>query len=274
MRASKADHSADASERPHMESWWYAQDGKTYGPVQVSHLRYLLEMGDLNAQHWLWAPGMPAWARAGSVPSFADQLLTARSSPHASDMAPAPAGLPNPENPRLAPPWSRFWAQACDYQLLLATFTLLLALAGYRLEHDGLRLLAAFMLLPVGLLLQAVLLSATGMTPGKWLLGLHLHHQDGTQPGLGCLIQRQKLLWKQGFAFGITPISCFTMLDSKALLERARPVPWDEQTGMNVYQSRPSIGRQWLCALLIAFLIVGSQALASHLLQKPFSLYL
>ncbi|AUN32094.1 RDD family protein [Niveispirillum cyanobacteriorum] len=256
-----------------MESWWYAQDGKAYGPVKVSHLRYLLEMGDLNAGHWLWAPGMTGWAQAGSVAAFADQLRTVRASPHASYTGPSPAELPNTDGPRRAPPWSRFWAQALDYQLLLATFTLLLALAGYRVEHDGLRLLAAFMLLPVGLLLQAVLLSATGMTPGKWLLGLHLRHHDGTQPGLGSLIHRQKLLWKQGFAFGITPVSCFTMLNGKALLERARPVPWDEQTGMNVYQPRPGIDRQWLCVLLIAFLIVGSQALASHLLQKPVSLY-
>ncbi len=255
------------------ENWWYAQDGKAYGPVRVSHLRYLLDMGDLNAGHWLWAPGMPGWAQAGSVAAFADQLLAARSSQYASDTAPSPAELPNTENPRLAPPWSRFWAQALDYQLLLATFTLLLALVGYRLEHDGLRLLAAFMLLPAGLLLQVVLLSVTGMTPGKWLLGLHLRHYDGTRPGLGCLIHRQKLLWKLGFAFGITPVSCFTMLDGKALLERARAVPWDEQTGMNVYQPRPAIGRQWLCVVLITVLIVGSQALASHLLQRPISLY-
>ncbi|OYQ34482.1 hypothetical protein CHU95_10650 [Niveispirillum lacus] len=223
-----------------MESWWYAQDGKAYGPIQVSDLRYMLEMGDLNAGHWLWAPGMTGWAQAGSVAAFADQLHAARLSLHACDTGSSPAELPNTENPRLARPCSRFWAQALDYQLLKAAVTLLLAVAGYRLEHDGLR----------------------------------LRHQDGTQPSLHCLIHRQKLLWKLGFAFGIPPAVCFTMLDNKLLLERARPVPWDDQTGMNVYQSRPSIGRQWLCALLIMLLIVAPQALASHLLGKPLSLYL
>lgn len=245
------------------ENWWYAQGGMTYGPLPAGRLCNLVITGVLKAQDWLWTPGMPAWARAGTIPAFAEPLRAA-GLPHASpgDAGPAPADLPVAIRPRRAGPWDRFWAQWLDIYLARTVLIVFLGIGGYRLETDSTRFMSFMAILPISLILQALMLSTLGTTPGKALLGLRVRRQDGGHIDARSLIRRQWLLWIKGLALGLPLIDLITQYRSKERLNRAHLTPWDEAAGTDVYQDEYGPGRLVLCMLLIIVVTIVGQMLA------------
>lgn len=244
------------------ESWWYAQDGKAYGPLAAAHVRNIVMAGELIGQDWLWEPGMTAWERAGALPAFAQTVRDSRSPFNTRDGGPVPSALPSTDQPQRAGPWSRFFAQWFDVSLLFALMSVLLALTGYRLERDGTRFLAQLLILPVGLMVQAALLSTIGTTPGKAMLGLRVRTWDRALADVRTLIRRQGLLLVKGMALGIPLINLVTSYLAKKKLDRARLTVWDEAAGTDVYQTEHQPGRLWLCALAIMLVVVAGEVLA------------
>ncbi len=244
------------------ESWWYAQDGATYGPLSAARVRNMFMAGELTGQDWLWEPGMSAWERAGALPAFAQTVLDSRSPFSLRDSGPVPSALPSTDQPRRAGPWSRFFAQMLDIYLVRAVLTVLVALAGYRLEQDGTRFLGFGLMLPVGLMVQALLLFTIGTTPGKALLGLRVRRWDGGRAALRTLVRRQGLLWPKGLAIGLPLINLVTLHQGKQRLDGAQLTSWDEAAGTDVYQDEHRPGRLLLCVVLIVIVEITGQVLA------------
>lgn len=245
-----------------MLKWWYAQNGDAYGPVPVERLRTLIVSGELAARNWLWTPGMPAWERASTLPAFTEQIRAASLTCTTQGAEPAPPTLPSAIRPRRAGPWARFWAQWLDIYLVRAMLMVLLALAGFRLERDGTRFLGFVLMLPVGLMVQALLLSTIGTTPGKALLGLRVRRWDDGLADRRTLLRRQGLLWFKGLALGLPVINLITLYQSKQDLDRARLTRWDEAAGTDVYQDEHKPGLLFLCAMLIVIAEGTGQVLA------------
>jgi hypothetical protein len=55
---------------PRTDIWHYHQLGTNYGPVDFSHLQYLVSVGQLSADDLVWKEGMPEWLPAARVPGL------------------------------------------------------------------------------------------------------------------------------------------------------------------------------------------------------------
>ena len=52
-----------------------AINGQQYGPYNVQQMQQMAQSGQINASTLVWAPGMPQWAAAGSVPELAQLFM-------------------------------------------------------------------------------------------------------------------------------------------------------------------------------------------------------
>lgn len=86
--------------------WYYAQNGKQFGPIPGEQLRSMLSTGALRPSDLVWSDGLPAWTPAGQTPAL-------MSAPAPKAPAPAPVYVPppaHPPTPAYAPP-APAWAQ-------------------------------------------------------------------------------------------------------------------------------------------------------------------
>ena len=61
-----------------MTQWYYAKDGKQYGPMGLEDLRSLIASGAINpATDLVWNQGMPNWLVAAQVPEIAGDGMVA-----------------------------------------------------------------------------------------------------------------------------------------------------------------------------------------------------
>lgn len=78
-----------------MNSWHYAQNNQSCGPVDLAALQQLFRTRVLAPDALVWKEGMPQWAPANTVPEFA--ALFSNSAPPplpSSPTAPASGGFP------------------------------------------------------------------------------------------------------------------------------------------------------------------------------------
>jgi len=94
--------------------------------------------------------------------------------------------------------------------------------------------------IPAGLLLDALLHTVAGNTPGKALLGLRLERADGCHPGLSELAQRNARLWCSGLGLGLPLLSLFTMARQALRLRKDLPATYDG--ALYLVRARP-VGR-------------------------------
>ncbi len=52
-----------------------AINGQQYGPYNVQQMQQMAQSGQINASTLVWAPGMPQWAAAGTVPELANLFM-------------------------------------------------------------------------------------------------------------------------------------------------------------------------------------------------------
>ena len=52
-----------------------AINGQQYGPYNMQQLQQMAQSGQINSSTLVWAPGMPQWASAGSVPELANLFM-------------------------------------------------------------------------------------------------------------------------------------------------------------------------------------------------------
>ena len=52
-----------------------AINGQQYGPYNMQQLQQMAQSGQINSSTLVWAPGMPQWAAAGSVPELANLFM-------------------------------------------------------------------------------------------------------------------------------------------------------------------------------------------------------
>lgn len=52
-----------------------AINGQQYGPYNIQQMQQMAQSGQINASTLVWAPGMPQWAAAGTVPELANLFM-------------------------------------------------------------------------------------------------------------------------------------------------------------------------------------------------------
>lgn len=52
-----------------------AINGQQYGPYNIQQMQQMAQSGQINTSTFVWAPGMPQWATAGTVPELAQLFM-------------------------------------------------------------------------------------------------------------------------------------------------------------------------------------------------------
>ena len=151
----------------------------------------------------------------------------------------APAVPATDEVTELRVPWRRFWARffdGCLYRALgLAVLTLGLRAVtparGVTFLH-GLLLWAVSVVLTV--LLEPLLLSRFGATPGKWLLGLRVTDPDGRYLTREAAYTRTVDMLVHGMAFNVPVVRVFCLIRSLVRCEDGRPLAWETDSAVAV----------------------------------------
>lgn len=106
----------------------------------------------------------------------------------------------------------------------------------------------------------AILIGASGLTPGKLLFGVRILNRDQRPIGFIPALVRELRVWVIGYALGIPLVALFAMWKSKTDLEDSRATYWDRE-GRHVVYYRPEGAFQTLLAIVGIVIIVGGTVL-------------
>jgi len=152
-----------------------------------------------------------------------------------------------------AHPWARYFAKCVDYSLFTPIVT-------YFFWNHSRFWFDNWHLLPVTLfgnflwaLLEAVLISYTGTTPGKALMGIRIWKEGGAdyeKLDLKNSFGRSVYCWFAGMGMGIPVIALFTMYYNYRKLKRNESTSWYLETKAHVIYTPVSTAR-YIAAFVI-----------------------
>jgi hypothetical protein len=167
---------------------------------------------------------------AAQAPAAAPAAALAEPSSQAS-----PASVPFVDASAYLPhPWLRFWSRSVDWCLSLIALVVFAALMFF---VRGGRSLSATQTLEICggwfvacLVMEAVMLSVFGVTPGKALLGISVEGAQARRPRFGQALSRSIQVWIFGEGLGIPVLSWMTRLIWLGLLSSGGQTIWDRNT--------------------------------------------
>lgn len=160
-------------------------------------------------------------------------------------------------------PWRRYFARLVDMAVLggpvafvvLALLGAFTAVPVYLVADSDLLLAAVLMVATIPL--EAVILAATGATPGKWLFGITVRDLEGRRLSAGAALKRSLLVFFSGMGVGIPIISLIASYLSYRRLTKVGITAWDEAVGAGVWHKPYGVFRSvWSVAVLLSPLLV------------------
>ncbi len=250
-----------------MDIYWI-ENGKRKGPVTVPDIISLVQMGELTPDTRGWHAGCESWMPLRELPALADFLGNlenrSKAAPPQEEPAPEPqepvlpAGLPpiqpapnttaEGDAPRIievfpATATARLMARCVDAAIYAAAalgvaYTLGLEFNNYYIPSSP-----AFWLPMV--VIEALLISRTGTTPGKRLMGIRLASiLGGPRISFGRALLRSALVFFLGTGLMMFPVGIIMMLFSYWNLRSRGICLWDARaTTLPVQPAKSGMGR-------------------------------
>jgi hypothetical protein len=116
-------------------------------------------------------------------------------------------------------------------------------------------------LLPFAMILDALIYTAFGNTPGKWLSGIAVRNSSGGTLSLAKYLGRNFGVYFSGLAIGIPIVPLFTLLANHRKVKAGHQTSWDEYKDFGVYRVRGSTLRTTLTAFTYLLLVISFVAL-------------
>jgi uncharacterized RDD family membrane protein YckC len=183
-------------------------------------------------------------------------------------------------------PWARYLAKMLDFGIFMVPFFILMFLIGIGIAlasiaagqdpapisggpepfamqamYFAISLVTMLVLFP---LLEAIVISAAGGTPGKALMGISVRDIEGNKLRFGASFRRSFGAYAYGLGLGVPLVSFVTMIMSYNALNDAGSTRWDRNAGAR-YTSQPVGFLRWAVALLL-FVIIKAIEIAVNLL--------
>lgn len=147
-------------------------------------------------------------------------------------------------------PWVRYWARQLDSYMLVFPIGILLALAAPIVQNlPGIALW--IITFPMVAVIEALLLSTWGYTPGKWLLKVRVRAESGACLTFKEALKRSFSVIYYGMGLGIPIVSLITSVSSFERLKDNGITKWDEAGSFTVTHEKIGIVR------IICFLAVS-----------------
>ncbi len=161
-----------------------------------------------------------------------------------------------------ARPWVRYWARYIDIFLFSVVAGVVLGIAAPALLEQPDLVLGMGILL-AWVFVEAIFLSGTGTTPGKWILNTKVRISTGRKLTFTQALNRSFSVWWRGMGTGLPIVILVTLILGYNKLKKEGITSWDRDGQFVVEHGRIGVLRVLLAMLLIvAFiaLIVMEQA--------------
>src|SRR3989338_3025636 len=155
-------------------------------------------------------------------------------------------------------PWIRYWARHIDLSIFMPVTVLIFYIFAPRLIilAKGSAILGlAYLSLITSTLLEAILLSSWGTTPGKWLLKITVRGKEGKKLKFSSAMSRSFNVLLSGVGLSIPLVALFTTLFAYKRLSTKGITAWDQRGGFVVSHKKIGVTRK-----VIAILLVGAIA--------------
>lgn len=134
-----------------------------------------------------------------------------------------------PESTAIAHPWRRYLARGLDISLYSLIWTAVQYLLLRWQPGDGLlvSILISYIDFSLMLIIEPVLLSTIGTTPGKLIFGLKLAREDGSRLTYSEALGRTFGVFARGFGFGIPIYNIVRLIKCRKASLAGEPMEWD-----------------------------------------------
>lgn len=164
--------------------------------------------------------------------------------------------------------WARYLARSFDVLLLtpvtvivylVATLPLVDVLPPWAQSAIGMAVIETLAGLVAILLVEPLVVAATGTTPGKWLMGIRIRRLDGGKPGYFAAVGRTAYVMIFGFAVGLPILSFVAAVLGRGQLLTNGTTIWERLSEGFAHHRRRSV---WVWAPMFFFVIACNVALA------------
>ena len=157
-------------------------------------------------------------------------------------------------------PWARYLAKMIDYWLFYWVFVLMIYMFNFQFfsNWDGYHFY--FLVIAIGIIIESILISNFGTTPGKWLLGISIRNYCENKISFWQSLKRGLLVFTVGMGASIPFVNIVTLFVSYSQLKEQGFTYWDSLLMTKVAQ-KPIKIVQWVIAWSI---LSGLISLGSH----------
>ncbi|MBF0316610.1 MAG: tetratricopeptide repeat protein [Nitrospirae bacterium] len=161
-------------------------------------------------------------------------------------------------------PWFRLWARYFDLIVIGILVFFSMVMLSPELAKKANPMILIGVTLPLWFVIEAVVMSTFGTTPGKAILRIRVRAVDGSIPGFNVFFKRGMSIWFMGQAMGIPGLCFLSNFMAYLILLRDKKTMWDDKLRLVVSHGRVNDNRMGmfvalfvLVTLLFTFNIVG-----------------
>lgn len=157
-------------------------------------------------------------------------------------------------------PWQRFFARLLDGQIYRTLWMLLLPALGFNMLKNSRGGMLFLELLTLGtmFLLEPLLLSRFGTTPGKWLFGLRVTSPDGRKLTYAEGRERTAYLFWYGIRLNLPVFRLYRLYVSYTDEQQGKALPWEDGSEQTI---RNHAGWRFAAAAVLAALLIAGGVL-------------
>lgn len=157
-------------------------------------------------------------------------------------------------------PWQRFFARLLDGQIYRTLWVLLLPALGFNMLKNSRGGMLFLELLTLGtmFLLEPLLLSRFGTTPGKWLFGLRVTSPDGRKLTYAEGRERTAYLFWYGIRLNLPFFRLYRLYVSYTDEQQGKALPWEDGSEQTI---RDHAGWRFAAAAVLAALLLAGGVL-------------
>ena len=202
---------------------------------------------------------------AGRIPHAQFRTLDAR--PYLDEMQ-TERVLERDTLPKEHFPWQRFFARLLDAQIYRSLWVLILPALGFNMLKSSRGGVLFLELLTLGtmFLLEPLLLSRFGTTPGKWLFGLRVTSPDGRRLTYAEGRERTAYLFWYGIRLNLPFFRLYRLYVSYTDEQQEKELPWEDRSEQTI---RDHAGWRFADAAALAVLLIAGGVLRVLLPYGP-----
>lgn len=138
--------------------------------------------------------------------------------------------LPDDEQPKVNHPWRRYFARSLDISIYSLIWCAIgqLALRWNPTVSFPARILEIYIPLAMMLIIEPILLSSFGTTPGKLIFGLRVEGTNSNKPTFGQALERTWTVFGSGTGYNIPFYNLYRLYKSYKACKENDPLKWDD----------------------------------------------